>query len=187
MKTCLPMSRAVLVLMLAALASHGASPVHAVQNAGSSDSEADAAYRRRDWPAAEKLYSALSRQSPDNARYWYRLAVCERAGERFEAALGNFRKAGELGAGKGLQKFVVDYELASTYAGMGDSSNALKFLKDSADAGFPQASRLENDEEWTALRTDPQFLALAKEVKHNASPCEDQEFSQFDFWVGDWD
>jgi hypothetical protein len=152
-----------------------------------SESEADAAYQRHDWPAAEKMYQALTVAHAENARYWYRLGICERANKEYLPALESFRKAGELGAGKGLQKSLVDYELASTYAGMGDTANALKLLKESAGGGFLQVSRLENDAEWNALRKDQEFMALQKEVRHNANPCEDPEFSHFDFWIGDWD
>ncbi len=66
-------------------------------------------------------------------------------------------------------------------------SRAIKALKDAADGGFLQTDRLQNDTEWNPLRAEPQFVALANEVKHNAAPCEDAEFRQFDFWVGDWD
>jgi Tetratricopeptide repeat len=152
-----------------------------------SDSQADAAYQRHDWPAAGKMYQALTAAHAENARYWYRLGVCERANKEYAPALESFRKAGELGAGKGLPKTLVDYELATTYAGMADAASALKLLKDSAAGGFLQVSRLENDAEWNALRKDQQFLAIAKKVRHNANPCEDPEFSQFDFWIGDWD
>jgi hypothetical protein len=30
-------------------------------------------------------------------------------------------------------------------------------------------------------------LALLKQVRHNAAPCDDPSFHQFDFWLGDWD
>jgi len=152
-----------------------------------SESEADAAYQRHDWSAAEKMYHALTAAQADNARYWYRLAVCERANKEYAPALEAFRKAGELAAGKGLPKSLVDYELASTYAAMADTVNALKLLKNAVDGGFLQVSRLENDAEWNALRNDQQFLALAKVVRHNANPCEDPQFAEFDFWIGDWD
>ena len=155
--------------------------------AGAAASEADAAYTQHDWTRAEGLYASLSKAEPENARYWYRLGVCERADRHYAPALEAFRKAGELGAGKGLQKSLVDYELATTYVAMGDTANALKLLKDSADGGFLQVSRIESDPEWKALRSDQQFIALAKVVRHNAAPCEDPAFSQFDFWVGDWD
>lgn len=149
--------------------------------------DADAAYTQHDWPRAEKLYEALAQQASGNARFWYRLGVAERANQHFAPALEAFKKAGELGAGKGLPKSLVDYEMATTYAGMGDHANALKLLKDAADGGFLQPDRLEKDVEWNAARNQPEFLALAKEVRHNARPCDDPEFGQFDFWLGDWD
>lgn len=149
--------------------------------------EADAAYTQRDWPNAEKRYRDLTDRTPDNARYWYRLGVAERANQHYGPALESFRKAGELGAGKGLPKSLVDYELAATYSGMGERENALKTLKVAADGGFFQAERLEADPEWKELRSDPQFAALAKVVDRNAHPCGDPVFSQFDFWIGDWD
>ncbi len=149
--------------------------------------EADGAYTRHDWPTAENLYQRLTALEPANARYWYRLGVAERGNRHFGPALESFRKAGELGAGKGLPQSLVNYELAATYSGMGDRDKALKSLKDAAEGGFLQADRLENDAEWKELRNDPQFMALAKEVNHNAHPCQDPEFGQFDFWIGDWD
>jgi len=148
---------------------------------------ADAAYTAHNWAAAENLYSSLAKQSPDNARFCYRLGVSQRGAGHFQPALESFSKASTLGAGKGLPGSLVDYEVGTTYAAKGDSSRAIKALKDAADGGFFQRDRLQNDAEWDPLRNDPQFVALANEVKHNAAPCEDAEFRQFDFWIGDWD
>jgi tetratricopeptide (TPR) repeat protein len=181
------MVRGVLAVATVILVGFVIARAQAPPGADGPDSQADAAYTQHDWATAEKLYASLTEAKPENGRYWYRLAVCERANKRYAPALGAFRKAGELGAGKGLPKSLVDYELSSTYAAMGDSANAFKMLKDSADGGFLQVARIENDAEWNRLRTDQQFVALAKEVRHNANPCEDAEFNQFDFWVGDWD
>jgi hypothetical protein len=82
---------------------------------------------------------------------------------------------------------LADYELAITSAAAGQSSQALQYLKSSADAGFMQTNRLSGDPEWNALRSSDEFIALAKEVQHNATPCDDAQFRQFDFWLGDWD
>jgi tetratricopeptide (TPR) repeat protein len=133
------------------------------------------------------MYSSLTKQKPDNARFQYRLGTAERGNGHYDAALESFAKAKELGAGKGLPGFVADYEIASTYAAKGNRSEALRILKDSADAGYAQPARLDSDAEWNAFRQQPEFLALQKTVKHNAAPCEDPEFAQFDFWIGDWD
>ena len=151
------------------------------------ESDADGAYLAHNWVQAESLYASLTRQQPENARFWFRLGVSQRGAQHFTAALESFERARKLGANKGLPGFTVDYEVASTYAAMGNSTEALKTLKASADAGFFQPDRLESDPEWSSLRADEQFLALAKQVKHNAAPCDDAEFKQFDFWIGDWD
>lgn len=155
--------------------------------ANSAESQAAAAYAAHNWAAAEDLYASLTRQSPENARFWYRLGVCERANKHYDPALEAFAKAKALGATKGLPAPVADYQIAATYAAMGDSTKALAALKASADGGFSQPDNLANDAEWGSLRADTRFIALEKEVKHNAAPCEDAEFRQFDFWIGDWD
>jgi tetratricopeptide (TPR) repeat protein len=148
---------------------------------------ADAAYNAHNWAAAENLYSSLTKENPDNARFWYRLGVSQRGTMHLDLALASFEKARTLGAAKGLPGYMVDYEVGTTYAAMGDARRAIKALKDAADGGFLQTDRLQNDTEWNPLRAEPQFVALANEVKHNAAPCDDAEFRQFDFWVGDWD
>ena len=149
--------------------------------------EADAAYIAHDWARAEVLYSALAKASPESARWWYRLGTAQRGEKHYDAALQSFAKARELGANKGLSGFQVDYEEACTLAAAGEKTRALAKLKSAVDSGFFQVDRIETDAEWRELRDDAQFSALAKEVHHNAAPCEDAEYRQLDFWVGDWD
>ena len=148
---------------------------------------ADKAYSSQKWAEAEQQYAGLAKQQPENARFWYRLGVSARANKHYDVSLEALQKAKSLGAGRGLPAFLADYEIATTYAGMGDSAYALETLKSSANSGFMMPSRLQNDLEWNSFRANDQFLALAKQVQHNANPCEDAEFKQFDFWVGDWD
>ena len=148
---------------------------------------ADKAYTAHDWVVAESQYSTLISRQPENARFWYRLGVSARWNQHFDAALKAMQKAKALGNGKGLPGSLADYEIAVTYAGMGNKPLALEFLKSSAIAGFMQPARLGSDAEWNSLRTNDQFIALAKQVQHNATPCDDSEFKQFDFWLGDWD
>jgi tetratricopeptide (TPR) repeat protein len=150
------------------------------------EAQAAAAYTAHDWPRSESLYSSLTQQNASNPRFWYRLAVSQRGNRHYNPALASFQKSRALAPPSQLPGFLVDYELALTYAGKGDTAHALESLKSSADAGFAQTARIVNDTEWTALRSNETFLALAKEVKHNSAPCQDPEFSQFDFWLGDW-
>jgi hypothetical protein len=165
---------------------------HAQASAASPSSEsgaavADKAYSEHKWSSAESQYQLLTDQDPDNARYWYRLGVSARANRHYALALQAFQDAKMRGAGKGLPASLSDYELASTYAASGDAPHALDTLKASADAGFSQPGRLENDTEWNSVRSDPRFTSLLKLVQKNAAPCDEPEFHQLDFWLGDWD
>jgi hypothetical protein len=148
---------------------------------------ADKAYSSQNWTDAETQYSALTKQSATNAHFWYRLSISARHRKDFDIALSAMQKAKTLGAANGLPGFIADYEIADIYAAMGDSDHALTSLKASADGGFSQPTRLSSDAEWNALRENPRFIVLIKQVQHNAAPCEDAAFRAFDFWVGDWD
>ena len=170
--------------VLAIVAMFGSSPATAQANADLAT--ADAAYAQGQWPRAEELYTALTHNSPESARFWLRLGVAQRGNRHFYAALQSFERARTLGAGKGVAPFVVDYEMAETLAGQGEEDKALQRLKAAADGGFFQPDRLAHDPEWSALRKKPEFLALARLVQHNATPCEDAEHHEFDFWLGDW-
>jgi len=180
------MRRGMMVVYLSALMPMAVSP----QTAGVADpaaAAADQAYVAQNWSAAEADYAGLTRQRPENARFWYRLGVSARASRHYDVALAAMQKAKVLGTGKGLPAPLADYEIATIYAGEGNSSQALEYLKISANGGFMQTARLSGDAEWNTLRSNEQFLALAKVVEHNANPCEDAEFRQLDFWLGDWE
>jgi tetratricopeptide (TPR) repeat protein len=165
-----------------------ASAVTVLAEQPASPADADAAYSHQQWQKAEALYAALVQSDPDNGRYWYRLGTSARANKHYDAALKAFEQAKAKGAGKGLPVYISDYEIASTYAAKGDAQQAFDALKASADAGYSQPKSLEDNAEWSSLRSDPRFAPLLKQVKHNVAPCEDTpEARQFDFWLGDWD
>jgi len=174
---------AVLISMMVPLAGWSQSG----EPADSAVSAADKTYTAQSWTDAESQYAALTRQNPENARFWYRLGVSARKDKHYDVALAAMQKAKMLGASKNLPAFIADYEIAVILAGMGKSDRALAAFKSSADGGFSQPSRIATDTEWNTLRNSTQFVALSKQVQHNAAPCEDAEFRQFDFWIGDWD
>lgn len=104
----------ILIVLLAVL--YG-SPSPAAAQDDAEPAAADQAYSAKQWPRAEALYAALVRQSPETARFWFRLGVAQRGNQHFDAALQSFDRARRLGAGKGLPPFVVDYEVAETWPG----------------------------------------------------------------------
>jgi hypothetical protein len=151
------------------------------------ESAADTAYTAHNWTEAEARYSDLAKENPASSRFYFRLGVSARATKHYDLALDSFKRAKMLGAKNGLPGFIADYEIASTYAASGDAAHAFESLKASADSGFQQINRLEGDAEWASLRSDQHFADLLKLVRHNAAPCDDAQFHQFDFWLGDWD
>jgi tetratricopeptide (TPR) repeat protein len=148
---------------------------------------ADRAYTARRWPEAETSYQQLTAAKPAKANFWYRLGIAARANKHYNLSLDALENAKTLGVPNGLPVSLADYEIATTYAAKGELAKAFTALKASADAGFSQTNRIDSDEDWNTLRSRVEFLALAKQVHHNAAPCDDPEFRQFDFWLGDWD
>ena len=152
------------------------------------DTQASEAYSHQQWDKSEQLYSKLAQADPANARYWYRYGVSARAGQHYEAALHAFDEAKEKGQGKGLPAFVVDYDIASTQAALGHTDQAFAALKSATSAGYAQPGKLEADAAWNPLRSDPRYVELLDQARHNQAPCKySPESRQFDFWVGDWD
>jgi hypothetical protein len=174
------------VVLLSILAPLAASPQSSAPNE-TVVAAANNAYTSENWTESELQYTILTQQNPTNARFWYRLGISARHNKDFDVSLNAMQKAKTLGAPNGLPAFIADYEIANIYAAMGDSDHALASLKASADGGFSQPARLSGDVEWNSLRQNPRFLELSKQVQHNAAPCEDAAFREFDFWLGDWD
>ena len=152
------------------------------------ESDAATAYSQQDWTKAEPLYAQLTQSSADNARFWFRYATAARANGHYDIALQAFEQAKSKGQGKGLPPFLVDYEIAATYAAKGDDSKAFASLDASVKAGYSQPANLESNAAWKSLRADARFPPLLLQAKKNATPCEyTAENRQFDFWLGDWD
>jgi tetratricopeptide (TPR) repeat protein len=152
------------------------------------DSEASQAYSQQQWDKSEQLYGQLAQSHPGDAHFWYRLGVSARAEKHYEAAVHAFTEARQTGQGKGLPLFLVNYDIASTQAAMGHADLALAALKSATAAGYAQPEQLEADAAWSAVRTDPRYLAELEQSKRNLAPCKySAESRQFDFWVGDWD
>lgn len=57
------------------------------------------------------------------------------------------------------------YNLACCYALLGDKQNALKYLEISLDNKDYPLEDIKNDQDWSSLRNDPDFIALLKEYE----------------------
>jgi len=145
--------------------------------------EADQLYQAQDWPGAEKAYRELTEASPDNAVFKYRLAVTLRHQRKYQAAGMWLDQAG----GGNVPGAYIEVERARLLAAMGDPGGAIRALDAAAEQGFSNTPGLTEDTALETLADDPRFEEVLKKMDKNRVPCEYiPEFSQFDFWVGDW-
>ncbi len=144
---------------------------------------ADSVYRAGDWDASVKAYRALVAAEPASPRNWYRFGRSLHATRRYAEAVPAMRRA----EGLGVPASLTEYNVACSFALMGEPDSAFAALRQAVDAGFSQDRTLAGDEDLASLRGDPRYAPLEEEVKRKAHPCEyDDDYRRFDFWIGDW-
>ncbi len=169
---------ALIVLLLA-----GDRAFSQAQAASPAMQEANALFQTQKWEEASRAYEAITREQPSNALAWSRLGMSLHSTGKFDRAIAAFHKAVAIGN----NPFVM-YNLACSYARQGDKEKSFEWLDKSVNAGFPQVTRLDNDTDLAALRSDARFEEVKKIAIRNATPCLAlPEHKQFDFWVGEWD
>lgn len=160
----------------AASFAQGQSPSTALQ-------EADALYGSQKWADAARAYEAITKAEAANGRAWYRLGVSLHQLGRYAQAVEAYQKA--LGIN---QNPVGMYNLACSYARLGDKEKAFEWLTKALQAGFAQVALLKTDVDLASLRDDARFTELLTLADKLTRPCAfAPEYKQFDFWVGEWD
>ncbi|HXJ15259.1 MAG TPA: hypothetical protein VNH19_23560 [Candidatus Limnocylindrales bacterium] len=150
-----------------------------------SDDEAvaDKAYQAHDWKASEAAYSSLTKASPSNARFWYRLGTAQKSLGKYDAALASFAKAESAGS----PRYLSQYAVAETQALSGNPAAAFTALDEALKAGYALPDQLSADADLVSLHNAPRFAKLLDQAKRAQAPCKfGPEFRQFDFWIGEW-
>lgn len=162
------------VFLLAAI------PVSA--QATSTTPEADALFTAQKWNEAARAYEALTKTDPNNGRVWYRLGYSLHSMGKYQEAARAFQRSVEIGNNP-----LVMYNLACSYARLGDKDKAFEWLNKSLNLGFV-APQLSSDPDLDGLHSDPRFKEVTNLAARLSQPCKFRpEHKQFDFWVGDWD
>ncbi|HJU87575.1 MAG TPA: tetratricopeptide repeat protein [Gemmatimonadota bacterium] len=139
---------------------------------------ADSLYRAGEFAAAGEAYEALARAHPDSGRIWYRLGSSlyetGRHGPAVEAlqrATATFRPAS-----------YAHYLLAQVYAESGQPADAVAEIRRTVEAqGIPYAVLI-STEAFAPLRGVAEYDSYMDSI----NPCGAPEYSQFDFWIGEW-
>jgi hypothetical protein len=147
--------------------------------------DADAAFAASDWKAASKAYTRVVKADPTDARAWFRLSGAQHQLGRYDAAVESAKKA--LSNGFPVV-WLLEYNLACAAARAGRSNEAIAALGRAVGAGFSNVDQLASDPDLATLRSSPDWPAIVDQAKRNMEPCKhDPRFSQFDFFLGDWE
>jgi len=142
--------------------------------------DADALAAAEEWSAAADAYRALLAADDANAQIWFNLANALHENGAHEDARDAYLRAIDQGFPRMAQ---VRFRLARVYMSLGDEENALRQLEEIAKIGGPTGSFLLNTPEFAPLIENERFLTVVNAL----TPCTDDEYRHFDFWLGAWD
>ena len=144
--------------------------------------QAQAKTSAKEWDAAAALWEKVVKQNPVEGRFWNKLATAYFNQKHYARAIENYKKVIELGGSSpasfynGNNPAIVtsektgelfnssptgaSYNIACSYALLGDKEQALKWLEKSIDMGFPDLSHVQTDADLKALHDDSRFKEL---------------------------
>lgn len=117
---------------------------------------ADAAFAASDWSGYDEVYTALTKQNPDNGDYWYRLGRAQQALGQVDPALAAFAQASRSGTRVARSLAAM----ASLEAGRGHAEAAVRLFEQARGAKLVNAEQvLLGDSALSALMADPRWSA----------------------------
>jgi hypothetical protein len=129
-------------------------------------------------------FSALEKSGGADGQAWFGLAQKARSAEALDIA----DRALERAATAGVSPLQIGIEKSRQLVVADESAMAVAELRGLMDQGFTSVAVLTGDPVINSLAGDPGYDALIGEMRKVAYPCAYREgFSDFDFWIGDWD
>jgi len=160
------------------------SVVHAQGN--SSKSLAYTAYQKKDWQQAERNFTVYLQNNSSDTFAIYYLGMSQLKQKKYTEAINQFRNIYELELPSDF-KNELGFELAKSYAALGDDQKCLQLLQTAANNGATFKQRL-SDSAFASMQSMPQFATISEKLEHNATPClYDDKYKKLDFFVGIWD
>ena len=170
--------------------------------------DAQTLLRNQQFEEAAEKYKTLIAFDPDNALAWFNYGLSLHSAGRYREALPAHIMAAEFVNPQSNIRSAAPYNAACVYAIEGKSDDAFRWLDKAIRRGFRLQQLLRNDPDLDAIRDDPRFDAIMKQMqtprKTSAAQIDETvpgvEFKpvmedpaglpakrQFDFWVGRWD
>jgi len=121
--------------------------------------------KREDWASAAYAFEEAIQVDPDYPEAWLQLGDVRHAMGEIDLARDAFAKAAES------PRFEPEalYKIACGHAKAGDNGLALKFLEKAFSVGYDDTKHLMGDPDFTALREDARFTALANKMAAKAT------------------
>lgn len=154
-------TRAAIRRTLDFLASTLTGPFSAAVREGETLAAASAAVYREDWPAAAAAYEALTRGQPGDTLLWQRLGEARRETGDAKGALTALEKALALGS---PNRGIISFAIATLHAQGAEVDKAFAVLEGMKPQLRFFATRLRTEPVFEALRADPRFETLMKDV-----------------------
>jgi len=148
------------------------------------DDDAERYFDAGDWAAAADAFTVRTQDDPEDVSAWYRLAVSARQAKRYAVA----RDALDQAEKRQYSPVRIKLERARLGAQTGDSAGAVAELRAIAESGFSGVNAVTGDSVLAQLAGREDYDSLIAAMSRRAFPCEhDAAFSEFDFWIGEWD
>jgi hypothetical protein len=109
------------------------------------------------WDEAIPLWEKIVAANPINGEFRLQLANARYNAKDYKGAITAYEKAFELRANR---HYNAAYNVAASYALLGDKQNALAWLEKSLAAGFPNLEAARNDADLQSLRDESGFKKL---------------------------
>ena len=119
--------------------------------------DAKAAFAQKDWSSALPLLEEIAGQSPDNGTFQLMLATTQFHRGDYEAAIGHYDRALELGADDPAK---LNYQIATCRIMLLDRAGALAALKTAISLGYRDLEAARGDPAFAPLRGDPAYRDL---------------------------
>lgn len=146
--------------------------------------DAEALYEAEKWSDAAVAYESRLAEKPDDGTAWIRLAISARNAGRYATALNALRKAEE----QGVAPVQIGVERIRLKVLTEDTEGAIAGLAVLVENGFTAVAFIKSDPILGSMAGNDLFDELVAALEISAYPCEhDPLFSEFDFWIGEWD
>lgn len=145
-------------------------------------SEANDFYQKKDWQKAADAYQKIVKLEEANVGARYRFGISLLGLNKNEEAKNQLEKVFATSPNP-----IFAFDLARAFARLGNKNAAFEILEKSTTLGGISPNILTDEKDFAAFANDQRFKDLVKKSDLTVNPCKaNDEFRQFDFWIGEW-